>query len=268
MEGTALDGWTVYHKAVTESTNLDARAGKPGDVFTADEQTAGRGRLDHTWLSQPGKNLMMSVVLDVSGIAAPEVATLPLVVGLAAATATSLLLMRQTWIKWPNDVLIYNRKLAGILCERHGDNVTWIKWPNDVLIYNRKLAGILCERHGDNVIAGVGINVNQKVFAPEIALRATSLLQIDDKERPIEMVQRAFLKTLAPFYENWRQDGFASIYPLIAPCDALKGKQISVAQSESDAEPVTGICGGIQNDGTLLVGDTPVFAGEAHVLNV
>ena len=66
MEGTALDGWTVYHKAVTESTNLDARAGKPGDVFTADEQTAGRGRLDHTWLSQPGKNLMMSVVLDVS----------------------------------------------------------------------------------------------------------------------------------------------------------------------------------------------------------
>ena len=158
MDQTALDGWTVYHKAVTESTNLDARAGKPGDVFTADEQTAGRGRLDHTWLSQPGKNLMMSVVLDVSGIAAPEVATLPLVVGLAAATATSLLLMRQTWIKWPNDVLIYNRKLAGILCERHGDNV----------------------------IAGVGINVNQKVFAPEIALRATSLLQIDGKERPIE----------------------------------------------------------------------------------
>lgn len=238
MEETALDGWTVYHKAVTESTNLDARAGKPGDVFTADEQTAGRGRLDHTWLSQPGKNLMMSVVLDVSGIAAPEVATLPLVVGLAAATATSLLLMRQTWIKWPNDVLIYNRKLAGILCERHGDNV----------------------------IAGVGINVNQKVFAPEIALCATSLLQIDDKERPIEMVQRAFLKTLAPFYENWRQDGFASIYPLIVPCDALKGKQISVAQSESDATPVTGLCGGIQNDGTLLVGDTPVFAGEAHVV--
>ena len=225
MDQMELDGWTVYHKAVTESTNLDARAGKPGDVFTADEQTAGRGRLDHTWLSQPGKNLMMSVVLDVSGIAAPEVATLPLVVGLAAATATSLLLMRQTWIKWPND-------------------------------------------HGDNVIAGVGINVNQKVFAPEIALRATSLLQIDGKERPIEMVQRAFLKTLAPFYENWRQEGFASIYPLIAPCDALKGKQINVAQSESDATPVTGICGGIQNDGTLLVGDTPVFAGEAHVLSV
>ena len=166
-----LDNWTIYHKAVTESTNLDARRGKPGDVFTADEQTAGRGRLDHTWLSPPGQNLMLSVVLDVSDVAPPEVATLPLVVGLAAATATSILLLRQTWIKWPNDVLVDNRKLAGILCERHGDSV----------------------------IAGVGINVNQKVFAPEIALRATSLLLIDGKERPLEMVQRAFLKTLAPF---------------------------------------------------------------------
>ena len=43
-----IDNWTIHHKAVTESTNLDARDGQPGDVFTADEQTAGRGRLDHT----------------------------------------------------------------------------------------------------------------------------------------------------------------------------------------------------------------------------
>ena len=238
MELERLDNWTIRHKPVTESTNLDARAGKPGDVFTADEQTSGRGRLDHKWLSQSGKNIMLSVVLDVTGISPAEVATLPLVVGLAAATATSLLLLRKTWIKWPNDILIYNRKLAGILCERHGDNV----------------------------IAGVGINVNQKVFAPEIALRATSLLQIDGQERSLEMVRRAFLKTLAPFYDNWRQNGFAAIHPLVAACDALKGKEVSVLQTDSDPTPVMGICGGIQSDGTLLVGNTPVFAGEAHVV--
>ena len=239
MDMTSLDNWTIRHKPVTESTNIDARAGKPGDVFTADEQTAGRGRLDHTWISQPGKNLTLSVVLGVAGIAPAEVATLPLVVGLAAATATSLLLLRQTWIKWPNDVLIYHRKLAGILCERHGDNV----------------------------IAGVGINVNQKTFAPEIALRATSLCQIDGTERPLEMVMRAFLKTLGPFYDNWRQNGFAAIHPLIVPCDALKGKHVSVLQTDADQTPVSGLCGGIQRDGTLLVGDTPIFAGEAHVVN-
>ena len=239
MDMTSLDNWTIRHKPVTESTNIDARAGKPGDVFTADEQTAGRGRLDHTWISQPGKNLTLSVVLDVAGIAPAEVATLPLVVGLAAATATSLLLLRQTWIKWQNDVLIYHRKLAGILCERHGDNV----------------------------IAGVGINVNQKTFAPEIALRATSLCQIDGTERPLEMVMRAFLKTLGPFYDNWRQNGFAALHPLVAACDALKGRQVRVLQTDADPTPVSGLCGGIQRDGTLLVGDTPIFAGEAHVVN-
>ena len=240
METTVIDGWTIHHTAVTESTNLDARDGKPGDVFTADEQTAGRGRLDHTWISPPGKNLMLSVVLDVSGIEPQEVATLPLVVGLAAATATSLLLLRQTWIKWPNDVLIYHRKLAGILCERHGDNV----------------------------IAGVGINVNQKVFAPEIALRATSLVQVDGRERPLEMVLRAFLKVLGPLYDSWRRDGFAAVHPLVAACDMLKGKQVSVRQTDSDASPLVGPCGGIQENGTLLVGDTPVYAGEAHVTGV
>ena len=238
MAPTRLDNWTIHHKTVTESTNLDARGGKPGDVFVADEQTAGRGRLDHTWISSPGKNLMLSVVLDVGGISPQEVATLPLVVGLAAATATSLLLLRQTWIKWPNDILFDGRKLAGILCERHGDSV----------------------------IAGVGINVNQKTFAPEIALRATSLLQIDGRERELEMVERAFLRALAPFYENWRENGFAALHPLVAAIDALKGKQVSVLQTDADPVPVSGLCGGIQNDGTLLVGGVPVFAGEAHVI--
>ena len=238
MDQTRLDNWTIHHKSVTESTNLDARGGKPGDVFTADEQTAGRGRLDHAWLSPPGENLMLSAVLDARGLAPAEVATLPLVVGLAAATAASLLLLRQTWIKWPNDVLVDNRKLAGILCERHGDNV----------------------------IAGVGINVNQKVFAPEIALRATSLFQIDGKARPLEMVQRAFLKSLDPFLASWRENGFAALHPLIAPIDALKGRRVSVLQTDHDSAPLSGLCGGIQPDGTLLVGDTPVYAGEAHVL--
>ena len=240
MGQTRLDNWTIHRKAVTESTNLDARGGRPGDVFTADEQTAGRGRLDHRWLSPPGKNLTMSVVLDVSGIAPQEVATLPLVVGLAAATATSLLLLRKTFIKWPNDVMIYGRKLAGVLCERHGDSV----------------------------IAGVGVNVNQKVFAEEIALGATSLLQIDGKERPLEMVMRAFLRTLEPFYANWRENGFAAIHHLVAACDALKGRQVSVVQSDADPSPVSGLCGGIQPDGTLLVGGTKVFAGEAHVAQI
>ena len=52
--------FTLIHRERTESTNLDARAGAPGDVFTAREQTAGRGRLDHRWLARPGENLTFS----------------------------------------------------------------------------------------------------------------------------------------------------------------------------------------------------------------
>ena len=214
MGQTRLNNWTIHHKTVTESTNLDARGGKPGDVFVADEQTAGRGRLDHKWLSPPGANLMLSVVLDVGGIAPSEVATLPLVVGLAAATAASVLVLR------PID----------------------LKWPNDVLADGRKLAGILCERHGDNVIAGVGFNVNQKTFPPEIALRATSLVQITGADIPLERVQRAFLNVLGPLVNDWRQNGFAALHPMIIPLDVLRSKQVSVLQTDTDATPVSGLC--------------------------
>ena len=85
--GCEFSKWRVHHKSETESTNLDARAGKHRDVFTADHQTAGRGRLDHKWLSPPGTNLMMSVVLSVEGLEPEQVATLPLVVGLAVVKA-------------------------------------------------------------------------------------------------------------------------------------------------------------------------------------
>ena len=149
-----MDEWRTYWKATTDSTNADARDGRPGDVFAADFQTAGRGRLDHRWLAPPGVNLMFSAVLDVAGREPAEVATLPLAVGLAVAQALASL---PAWQASPP-------RLA-------------IKWPNDVLAEGRKLAGILCERNGDAVIAGIGLNVNQTEFAHELAARAVSLLE-------------------------------------------------------------------------------------------
>ena len=139
----------IHHRAVTESTNLDAREGVHGDVFTADEQTAGRGRLDHRWLSPPGANLMLSAVLDVADLPPEQIVTLPLAVGLAVHACIARFLP--------------DRPIA-------------LKWPNDVYVSGLKIAGILCERHGDSVVAGIGVNVNQTVFAPEIAARATSLV--------------------------------------------------------------------------------------------
>ena len=210
--------WRIHHKAETASTNLDARAGVHGDVFTADYQTAGRGRLDHVWESPRGQDLLMSVVLDAAGGSPAEVATLPLVAGLAVATA-----------------------VGGRL-----------KWPNDVFIGGQKVAGILCERNDDRVIVGIGVNVGQ-----------TKYRSVGGE---ISEVRTRVLRQLSACYQLWREKGFAAVYPEIAALDFLKGREISVRQTDDDAAPVSGVCGGILPDGSLEVGGAKVFAGEAHVI--
>ena len=229
--------WRIHHKAVTASTNLDARAGRPGDVFTADEQTAGRGRLDHAWHSAPGENLMFSAVLDVSGLAPDAVATLPLVVGLAVLRALAPLAASQFTVKWPNDVLAHGRKIAGILCERTGDAV----------------------------IAGVGVNVNQTEFPPEIDARATSLARETGRRYAVSEVLDCVLRELDGLVSDWRRYGFTFLAPAFAPVDALKGRHVRVFAVDGDRDPVEGVCGGIMPDGTLDVGGVSVYAGEAHV---
>lgn len=228
----------IFHKVSTASTNIDARAGKPGDVFTADFQTAGRGRLDHKWISPAGTNLMMSVVLDVAGIEAESVATLPLTVGLGVARGVS------AFVRSP---------------------LPCLKWPNDVLIGKRKIAGILCERNGDTVIAGIGINVKKQDFHPEIKDKAISLGDVSGTVPTVEEVRDEVLAALDDCYRRWKTGGFASVYPFIREIDFLRGQSLVVRQTDDDAEPVRGLCGGISSDGSLDVGGVKVFAGEAHV---
>lgn len=232
----------LHHKAVTTSTNLDAREGAPGDVFTAGEQTAGRGRLDHRWLSQPGKNLMMSVVFDVEGLSPEHVSTFPLMVGLAVRDA-----------------------LLGFM-PAHAPAIL-LKWPNDVLAGDRKVAGILCERAGDHVIAGMGVNVNQTDFDGEIASRAVSLALLRGKGgMEVDTVRDAVLAALGARFETWRSGGFAAMHTDYAAVDTLRGQAVTVRQTDDDALPVHGLCGGVAPDGTLLVAGKPIFAGEAHII--
>jgi BirA family biotin operon repressor/biotin-[acetyl-CoA-carboxylase] ligase len=231
---------TIHRLDETDSTNLDARAGRPGDVYIAEFQRAGRGRLDHVWLAERGANLTFSVVLGGGGREAAEIATLPLVTGLAVLRGAA--------------------RAAGRRPEAF-----CLKWPNDVLAEGRKLAGILCERVGDNVIAGVGLNVNQTVFPPEIAARATSLARLTGGALEKEEVFQTVLAEIETCHGRWMTGGFAALYDAVAAVDGLKGKTVCVRQTDGDPQPVTGRCGGIQRDGTLAVGAQTVFAGEAHI---
>ncbi|MEO6651237.1 MAG: biotin--[acetyl-CoA-carboxylase] ligase [Ilumatobacteraceae bacterium] len=146
--GPVLDGWPVswrvHHVAQTGSTNADlvhaATAGSPDrTVLATDHQTAGRGRLDRRWDAPPGDNLLVSILFRRDLPNDPSELTRR--VGLAVVGAAKAVAGVEAGLKWPNDVLVDERKLAGILAQRGGDG---------------------------SVVVGLGLNVR---WAPEGAAR-------------------------------------------------------------------------------------------------
>jgi BirA family biotin operon repressor/biotin-[acetyl-CoA-carboxylase] ligase len=150
LSGSIFSG-KLHHLPVTQSTNIDAmtagRLGAPhGSVWIADEQTAGRGRSDHEWLSAASEGLYISVLLRL-GVPPARLLLLPLAAGLATAEAV--------------------RSAAGLEAD--------LRWPNDLLIGPRKAGGILAEAASGFAVVGIGINVHQRSFPDGLATPATSL---------------------------------------------------------------------------------------------
>lgn len=166
----------------TGSTNADllveAQAGAAeGLVLAADTQTAGRGRLGRSWSSPPRAALVFSVLLRPVTVARAARAWLPLLTGIAVAAAL--------------------RAEAGVTAT--------LKWPNDVLVDGRKIAGILAEAHGDAVVAGVGLNVT--LTRAELPVpTATSLLLQNAACLDRERLLAAVLTELASRYTAWTAD--------------------------------------------------------------
>ena len=172
LTGTIFAG-KLHHLRTTGSTNIDAvaagRAGAPhGSVWIADEQTAGRGRSDHEWLSTAGEGLYVSVLLRL-GIPPARLLLLPLASGLAAAQSVCT--------------------AAGLEAD--------LRWPNDLLIGPRKIAGILAEAASGFAVVGIGINVHQQSFPDGLATPATSLALETGKRISRQAVLVELLKALA-----------------------------------------------------------------------
>jgi len=150
----------LHFTPVTGSTNNDAMAaarnGAPhGSVFFADEQRAGRGRGDHTWHSAAGEGLYVSVLLR-PGFAPAWLPLAPLAAGLAAAEAIRSVTGLEIDLRWPNDLMLGPRKTGGILVEAQ----TQSRPESNAVAF---------------VVVGIGINVHQREFAPDLATPATSL---------------------------------------------------------------------------------------------
>jgi BirA family biotin operon repressor/biotin-[acetyl-CoA-carboxylase] ligase len=211
-----------------------------GTLVGSEMQTAGRGRHGREWASPPGAGLYVSVILRPTGGVAP---LLTLAAGVAAAEGIREATGLAVSLKWPNDVYVGSRKLAGILAEA-GTSESGLNY----------------------VVLGIGINVMSTVYSPEIAGRATSLeLEL---ARPIDrgLVLATLLATLATRYRqltSGRGEDVVNAWRTYA-ADML-GREVECTVG---SRTVTGIAEDINDYGALLVrsGDQlwPVMSGQVR----
>lgn len=218
--------------AACPSTNAElaaqARAGAPaGAVLVADHQTAGRGRLDRSWLTPAGSALTFSVLLAPDRVPTARWPWLPLLVGIAVAEGVRRVTEVDCTLKWPNDVLVDDRKLAGILVER-------------------------VERDGGAVaVVGVGLNVSLSQAELPVAT-ATSLAVEGAVTTDRTVVLREVLRSLEALFVQWQADGgdprLGLVESYVRRCSTL-GRQVRVELPSG--EHLQGTASGIDTDGRL-----------------
>jgi len=214
-----------------------ARAGaEEGTCVIAEAQSAGRGRLGRTWHSPPGANLYCSLVLrpPLAPAAVPQIA---LVAGVAVAATVDQTTGLPAAIKWPNDVLVRERKVAGVLTELEAE-LERVRF----------------------VIAGIGVNLNVATLPAELAGRATSLAI--EAGRPVDRAAftARLLAALEDRYTRFVAGGFAAVRAEWESRSALTGKTVRVSGPEGET---SGRVLGVDDDGALRLGTA---AGERRVV--
>jgi len=213
--GTQILGKDIrYFDSVTSTMDVAFQLGfegaDEGTVVCAESQTKGKGRLGRHWTSPKGKGIYMSVILRPS-LAPADVAQLTLLSAVAVCEAVG--------------------KFCGIPAK--------IKWPNDILVNNKKLAGILTELSAETdrvrfVAIGLGINVNTPLS--QLPANATSIK--DETGRKIFRVPlvQEILRSLEKWYGNLNTKGFISVVDRWKEMSATLGKKIRLVDSNGDIE--------------------------------
>jgi BirA family transcriptional regulator, biotin operon repressor / biotin---[acetyl-CoA-carboxylase] ligase len=180
-----------------ESTQLLVNTSLPeGALVVADHQTAGRGRLGRSWEEPAGTALLFSLLLKPP----PErdVPPISLVAGIAVADTIE--------------------RALGLSVQ--------IKWPNDVMLRRRKVAGCLAEARDEAVVLGIGVNVNQT--SEQLPPNAGSLRSLTGREWDREAILPGLLDDLDRRYSAWRAGGLDALYEGLGPRDFLRGRRVSV----------------------------------------
>lgn len=232
----------VLHFESLPSTNLEAarRAiqGAPeGLCVVASEQTAGRGRLQRPWLSPKNAGLYFSIIIRPQF----EQSVWPLLTLMAAIAVHDALLDA---------------------CALGSD----IKWPNDILVNDKKICGILAETVetplGRAVVVGIGINLMTSSFPPDLGTLATSVETYSNKKPELEVVLGALVRALVANYELLSEAGGPAeiIRKWCARSSYSEGKLIRVNEG---TESLLGTTRGLEPDGALRV---ETDSGEIRVV--
>jgi BirA family transcriptional regulator, biotin operon repressor / biotin---[acetyl-CoA-carboxylase] ligase len=245
--------WTAIEvRASTGSTNADVAAAArdgaaEGLVVVAERQTVGRGRLDRRWESPPRAGLAFSVLLRPEGVPAGRLGWLPLLAGVALVETVRRQSELDAVLKWPNDLLIDERKCAGILAEA-------VPEPAPA------------------VVLGIGLNVTlseAELPRPD----ATSLLLAGAAHTDRDPLLRGLLRGLSDWYRRWCAEGGdpdgSGVRDRYRLHCATLGRRVSVALPGGGS--LTGTASDVDGDGRLVVAGTdgiltPVAAGDiVHV---
>lgn len=243
LEQEQLDSspWPVLIHHSLDSTNaealraIDSGAAAPF-VVTAERQTAGRGRRGRKWVSPFAENIYYSLVLRMDG-GMRQLEGLSLVVGLAVLSALRAVGLSDAGLKWPNDVLVGNKKIAGILLELVGD-------PADVC----------------HVVLGIGINVNMRL-ASEVDQAWTSVFLESGRLVNRNTLISRLNDSLLMYLKRHAAEGFAAIQAEWEQNHLWQGREVSLI---AGVHQVDGTVMGIDQQGALRMsvnGEVKVYSG-------
>ncbi len=235
----------IIRLAVTESTNLVAldvglQGAEPGTVVVAEAQTGGRGRLNRSWLSLPGMGLYFSIILK--PMLAPEhLSKVTLASGLALCKAVEAEYSLAPKIKWPNDLMLDDRKFGGILTET--ESVTGSDSTSTL------------------VVVGVGLNLfpPEGGFPADIGKIATAISIHTDREILSERLLNTSIVAVEEEVQRLEKGDFSKILEEWLQRDAIEDKVLTWVTPKG--EPVTGVSLGPDAEGLLRIQDK---AGDIH----
>lgn len=238
----------IHHFASLGSTNDVLKSMTEAPEFTvvvADEQTAGRGRRDRVWHSAPGDGLYLSVLLRPSSPMS-SLTLISLFSAIAVAETITELDVAAIDVKWPNDVLIGERKVCGILAEGTSSGTAEAR-----------------------VIVGIGVNLNHRHFPPELADLATSLFLVTGRAVDLASFRDRLLDNTAWWYHIWTDGGERRIVSRFEELSSYAtGRPVKVAV---DGEEIVGVTGGLEPNGALILHEPSgalrrLLAGEVNRL--